>query len=694
MAAPASFNEAQKRRIVANAEYADKLLADIENILAGAEAGRLFRRHRPDLTPAQSRLVRSSITQFRRQLGRFLQAAAVDGESRRPRFGALHSILVTLAFVRIAVQEMAPEHLRGYGALEPDADAALRGVTNQLESMIAMLEAELRSGMGADLEDRLARGPEGGGIAALLRTLERIIREEDLTEFRPSMLRLVEKLESPHFELAVFGRVSSGKSSLLNRLLGSGVLPVGVTPVTAVPVRILYGETAELTVHFAGGRVERLPVEQLPVFATEEQNPANQREVLRLIVRLPSPVLEDGLVFVDTPGLGSLATTGAAETLSYLPRCDLGLVLVSAVTPLNEEDLATVDLLVRASTPAMVLLSKADLLNGHDLDRAMRYTASALRRELGVELPVAAVSVEEKHASLLEQWKRHSLQPVLERHKELAGESLRRKAHALRESVAAALRGRLEGAGGRIPRSELERTEDMLRRVAAGLEAARRDGLDVLDRLRGRGEELQRLALEQILGRRLSSNSEACGEALHKAAVQICNAAAEEIRHQLKQLCEVLSAALVEARHVMRPGAQPEGQESSCEEIRGVPVPALELLPRSVRMPAAAGLPWAGRWFAAAALERQAGGALWRVLETYARSLESWLLRQLELLQRRFDAEAGVFRAEIARVLSAGEAATGHQARLEQWLQELERAGETEAAQPPQAGGETLTPTA
>ncbi len=694
MAVPASLNEAQRRRILANAEYADKLLADIEGILAGAEAGRLFRRHHPDLTPAQTRLVRSSISQFRKQLGRFLQAAAIDSDSRGPRFGALHSILVTLAFVRIAVQELAPEHLRGYGALEPDAEAALRGVTNQLESMIAMLEAELRSGTGADLESRLARTPEDGGIAALLRTLERIIREEDLAEFRPSLLRLVEKLETPSFELAVFGRVSSGKSSLLNRLLGVDVLPVGVTPVTAVPVRILHGEAPGLTVHFAGGRVERLPVERLPEFATEEQNPANHREVLRLIVRLPSPVLENGLVFVDTPGLGSLATTGAAETLSYLPRCDLGLVLVSAVTPLNEEDLATLDQLVRASTPAMVLLSKADLLAEADLERAMRYTASALRRELGVELPVAAVSVEERHAGLLEEWKRRSLQPVLERHKELAAESLTRKARAVGEAVAAALRGRLEGAGGRIPRPELERTEDMLRRAAAGMEAARREGMSALDKLRVRGKELQEAALQRILGKGLWRDSEACGEALRAAAVQVCDAAAAGIHHHLKQLCEVLSASLVQARRVMRPGAEPEEPLFSCDDIRGVPVPSPEMLPRSLKMPAVAGLPLAGRWFAQAALERQAGGAVWRVLEAYARSLESWLLRQLELLQQRFDAEAGVFRAEIARLLSAGEAETGHQARLEHWLQELERVGNVEAAQPPGSGRETLTPTA
>jgi len=688
MGGTAPFNESQQRRILANAEYADKLLADIENILMGAEAGRLFRRHHPDVTPQQARLVRPLIAQFRRQLGRFLEAAQVDGAGGRPRFGALHSILVTLAFVRIAVQEMAPEHLRGYGGLAPEAEEALRGVTNQLESLVATLEAELRSGEGADLEGRLARSGSGSDTAGLLRTLEKVIREGDLTEFRPALQQLVEKMETPIFELAVFGRVSSGKSSLLNRLLGMDVLPVGVTPVTAVPVRIQYGEEAGMTVYFAGGRVERLGVEQLPLFATEELNPANQREVLRLVVRAPSPILSDGLVFVDTPGLGSLAASGAAETLAYLPRCDLGLLLVTAVTPMNEEDLATLDLLERASTPSMVLLSKADLLNEKDLERARVYTAGVLGRELGREVPVAAVSVEQAHTVLLEEWQRTMLRPVLERHRELAAESLERKARALRASVAAALRGRLDGGRGRIPRAELERIEGALRRAAASLESSRREGMEMVDAMRGEGRRVLELAAERIAKERLWGDGAACGGELRTAALEVCSATGEEVHHRLKQLCAVLSAAADMARHVMRPGAEAEAQGLESTEAGALPVPGLDLLPDEVRLPGMAALPWAGRRIAAAGLERQAGGAVWKTLEAYSRSLEAWILRQLEALQERFDAEAGVFRAEIARLLSAGALEAEHQARLEQWLEELERS--EEAVRTPPGGGAVM----
>lgn len=84
---------------------------------------------------------------------------------------------------------------------------------------------------------------------------------------------------------------------------------------------------------------------------------------------LPSPRLHDGVVFVDTPGVGSLATAGAAETIAYLPRCDHGVLLVDATAPLTADDVGTLDRLVEAGIPATVLLSKADLLSASDLDR-------------------------------------------------------------------------------------------------------------------------------------------------------------------------------------------------------------------------------------------------------------------------------------------------------------------------------------
>lgn len=67
----------------------------------------------------------------------------------------------------------------------------------------------------------------------MLSTLERVATRWRLVEYRPTRELIVDWLEKPCFEIAVFERVSSGKPSLLNHIAGSSVLPVGVTPVTA-----------------------------------------------------------------------------------------------------------------------------------------------------------------------------------------------------------------------------------------------------------------------------------------------------------------------------------------------------------------------------------------------------------------------------------------------------------------------------
>ena len=45
----------------------------------------------------------------------------------------------------------------------------------------------------------------------------RIVNIHGFVEFRPTLTMIVDRLEAKSFEIAVFGRVSSGKSLLLNR---------------------------------------------------------------------------------------------------------------------------------------------------------------------------------------------------------------------------------------------------------------------------------------------------------------------------------------------------------------------------------------------------------------------------------------------------------------------------------------------
>jgi GTP-binding protein EngB required for normal cell division len=288
-----------------------------------------------------------------------------------------------------------------------------------------------------------------------------------LVEFRTHIDSLASRLEDNNLEVALFGRVSSGKSSLLNALLNTNVLPVGINPITAVPTKLRYGAKLRADVAFASGREETVTIDELGVLVTEQGNPGNLRNVVRAVVEVPSPRLKQGIVLVDTPGLGSLAKRGAQETLAYLPSCDLALLLIDAGTALNEEDVGTLRLLYEGGIPAIVLLSKADLLTEEDLHRVTGYIHEQLQAELGLAMNVHPVSSFPNYAALLDQFFEQELLPRFNQARSLRNASVARKIGVLRGSLVAAIETTLDQTkrrGQELPQ-DVHDLEEQLRLV-------------------------------------------------------------------------------------------------------------------------------------------------------------------------------------------------------------------------------------
>src|SRR5581483_8681125 len=146
----------------------------------------------------------------------------------------------------------------------------------------------------ADLKKRVRKLAGNGWDTNALQLLAEIIERHGFTEFRPTITMLLDSAEDTSLEIAVFGRVSSGKSSLLNHVIGADLLPVGVTPITAVPTRIGYGQKPLVRVWREGLGISEHPVDELPMFVDERQNPENQKRVGRILVLFPSERLREG----------------------------------------------------------------------------------------------------------------------------------------------------------------------------------------------------------------------------------------------------------------------------------------------------------------------------------------------------------------------------------------------------------------
>jgi len=143
---------------------------------------------------------------------------------------------------------------------------------------------------------------------------------------------VLRRLAAP-LQVAVAGRIKSGKSTLVNALIGRRVAPTDVGECTRLVTRFQYGTVDRVEVVLADGRRRAIP------FDTNGMIPAELEfelgEISHLEAYLTNAVLSDVTV-IDTPGLGSMDDASVSRTRTLLggpaaPNGELDPVSQSAV---------------------------------------------------------------------------------------------------------------------------------------------------------------------------------------------------------------------------------------------------------------------------------------------------------------------------------------------------------------------------
>lgn len=649
------FNEPQRRRLLSTASYIDKLLLDIEQILSASTSGG-FPKYKNPLAPVQVRVVRDYIKRLRQQIVRVL--ADLDIPLPEPTFDSTWSIRVTLQFIEVALEEIAPHRLVGYGSVPESLVRPLAGGIQEMKGIVRQLDSYLSQRVEADLSNRLHQLGEKDADTVLLKRLGDILERYSLVEFRAPLAQLVERIESPSYEIAFFGRVSTGKSSLLNAIIKVELLPIGVTPITAVPTRIKNGPVSQLLVWTVEGRFNKYPVDQLAEFVTEAQNPGNYKRVARLLVEIPLPMLPEEVVLVDTPGLGSLALEGAAETLAYLPHCDLGIVLVDASSNLQADDVATVDALRAAAIPALVVLSKVDLIPEPERQQLLEYARTQLARQIGMGIDVALLSSRPELNVLLREWVANQITPRVADAKRLSRESNHRKLRSLGRRILHALEisAKTSGAGpGRVVSDDFKKAETRLRDAASLIESTRDQGFEIADGIRQSGESaLDRLAEAALNFWEQGSNSSALDQSwVTRNIHQLAQAEAERLANLIQSTAQELTAALDMAASVLSTGER-EDRLNLQDFVTDMPPAEFASGAVSLQEP---------RWLFVSVglarhsirhdLEKRIGAAILQFFPAYGSTLEVWLRGTIDRLAREFETHADIYRAQFQR-LTAG----------------------------------------
>jgi GTP-binding protein EngB required for normal cell division len=197
-------------------------------------------------------------------------------------------------------------------------------------------------------------------FSSMLEVLPRLdgLPEERLAQLRDALFHA----DSPYLMVLV-GPFSSGKSSLINALLGApDLLPVGITPTTE---RITYLRSADAPQTARSGDYDT--------------------------IFNPAPLLQK-VSLVDTPGLESVFRDHDQVTRRFLHRADAVLLVMLATQAMTAGNAEYLQLLKSYGKQVIIVLNQADLLTPEEAEQVREHVRTQSKSQLGYQPEVWLMS--------------------------------------------------------------------------------------------------------------------------------------------------------------------------------------------------------------------------------------------------------------------------------------------------------------
>ncbi|AFZ37950.1 GTP-binding protein HSR1-related protein [Stanieria cyanosphaera PCC 7437] len=206
----------------------------------------------------------------------------------------------------------------------------------------------------------------------------------------------------------VAGEFKQGKSSLLDAILEEPALfPVDLDIATNLVSTIAYGKKEEITVLCGDfDRPENIIIErsQIADYVTEKGNKDNHKQARILSIESPNQKLKEGLILVDTPGLGSLNIEHTQATNTFIVNADVVLFVSDATAPLSTKELDFIRNIHKNCPHIIFIVTKIDAVKNYQEIVESNRQKLAKTLQLAQEIiPIIPVSSRTKLAYLKSQ---------------------------------------------------------------------------------------------------------------------------------------------------------------------------------------------------------------------------------------------------------------------------------------------------
>jgi ribosome biogenesis GTPase A len=225
-----------------------------------------------------------------------------------------------------------------------------------------------------------------------MRLIEKVIKSVNKQEYNTLYDFLSERIDYPESFVTMLGETSSGKTSLINGLLGKNVLYTGPQPTTGSVVEVMDDPSIQKPEYFVVTKDAKLAPLSLDQFNQFCKELPDQFDRVRML--LPSfPKGLHGLRLFDTPGYGSIHEKHEEILKSFLPNSDILLYVVNYRVGVNQSDaefIALIEELLRDDMKFYLIINRAPE-KVTESDRRVKEIVSHVQDLLHKEVPVFIV---------------------------------------------------------------------------------------------------------------------------------------------------------------------------------------------------------------------------------------------------------------------------------------------------------------
>lgn len=208
-------------------------------------------------------------------------------------------------------------------------------------------------------------------------------------EVLESLYQRASQAKSKNYRLGVIGVTSSGKSTMINALLGEQLLPAAAQPSSSQLVSCRKGKR-RAKVYFENRKElvfsdEKLNSSVISKYGDESQNSRNIENVKQIELYSPNFPLDEQIVLTDSPGLDAFGYEGHEQITmnTLLPTVDFCIFVTTCKTNSDRKTVSVLDTIAKYEKPVIIIQNMIDsIVPSPDGMKDFRMVVSDHRRRL------------------------------------------------------------------------------------------------------------------------------------------------------------------------------------------------------------------------------------------------------------------------------------------------------------------------